>query len=166
MNSLDKFMNSLFRSVYCSDREDSITYMIFRMFVGFALLYHGLAKATGDPLAFVGFVRAQHIPFPEVLAPMAIFAEIIGGILLATGLFTKIASYLIFVTMYVAAFIVNASNGFAGMELPLLYMVSSLVFMTKGAGRHSLDYLLISELSKCKCFKGEIFSCCPLDKPH
>ncbi|MBY6185191.1 DoxX family protein [Marinobacter hydrocarbonoclasticus] len=51
------------------------------------------------------------LPFPELMAALAIGAELVGGILLVVGLFTRLVSLPLMVTMLVAAFAVHWPNG-------------------------------------------------------
>ncbi|GKT12469.1 MAG: putative oxidoreductase [Thiomicrorhabdus sp.] len=51
------------------------------------------------------------LPFPEVLATLAISAEIGGAILLVLGVATRLATIPLMVTMLVAAFSVHWNNG-------------------------------------------------------
>ena len=51
------------------------------------------------------------LPFPAVLAALAIAAELLGGIALLVGLFTRLTTVPLMVTMLVAAFAVHWDNG-------------------------------------------------------
>ncbi|SDJ66759.1 Uncharacterized membrane protein YphA, DoxX/SURF4 family [Ferrimonas sediminum] len=51
------------------------------------------------------------LPFPEVMAGLAAGTEFFGGILLVVGLFTRLISLPLMVTMLVAAFTVHWENG-------------------------------------------------------
>ncbi|BDY04791.1 DoxX family protein [Ferrimonas sp. YFM] len=51
------------------------------------------------------------LPFPEVMAALAAGTEFFGGILLIVGLFTRLISIPLMVTMLVAAFAVHWENG-------------------------------------------------------
>ncbi|WP_417346781.1 DoxX family protein [Ferrimonas sp.] len=51
------------------------------------------------------------LPFPEVMAALAAGTEFLGGILLIVGLFTRLISIPLMVTMLVAAFAVHWENG-------------------------------------------------------
>ena len=51
------------------------------------------------------------LPFPSLLAGLATYAELVGGVLLLLGLFTRLASVPLLVTMLVAMVKVHAENG-------------------------------------------------------
>lgn len=51
------------------------------------------------------------LPFPAVMAALAVSAEIIGGLLILLGLLTRLAAIPLMATMLVAAFTVHWPNG-------------------------------------------------------
>jgi putative oxidoreductase len=89
------------------------------------------------------------IPFPALNAYMAASTEIVGVILLALGLFTRLISIPLMIIMIVAITTVHLSHGFSagnnGFEIPLYYMLFLALFASLGAGKLSLDYLLFGE---------------------
>jgi len=89
------------------------------------------------------------IPFPTLNAYMAASTELIGVVLLALGLFTRLISIPLMVIMVVAIITVHLVHGFSagdnGFEIPLYYMMFLAIFASFGAGKLSLDYLLFGE---------------------
>jgi len=89
------------------------------------------------------------IPFPALNAYMAASTELIGVVLLALGLFTRLISIPLMVIMVVAIITVHLVHGFSagdnGFEIPLYYMMFLAIFASFGAGKLSLDYLLFGE---------------------
>jgi len=89
------------------------------------------------------------IPFPTINAYMAATTEILGVVLLTLGLFTRLISIPLMVTMVVAITMVHISHGFAagdnGFEIPLYYMLFLFIFTAHGAGKYSLDYLIFGK---------------------
>lgn len=53
------------------------------------------------------------LPFPTIMAALAIFAELVGGVLILIGLATRWISIPLMVTMLVAIFAVHWPNGWA-----------------------------------------------------
>ena len=100
---------------------------------------YGLAAVTGY-FETLGFKPGR--PFAFVAAA----SEVIGGLLVALGLFGPIGPALMLAVMIVAAFSVHWANGlFAtanGIELPLLYATAAVTLTLTGFGAHSLDALL------------------------
>lgn len=110
-----------------------------RVFSGLALcLAHGLAKFPPPP-AFVARVESLGFPSPAIFAWAATGAEIVGGVLLAIGLLTRPAAFLILCTMATAAIFELANNPFRDKEPALLYGAIALAFLCLGGGRWSVD---------------------------
>lgn len=70
---------------------------------------------------------------------LAIFAEVVCSILLMAGLFSRLATIPLMVTMAVATFIIHADDPFSKQEFALLYFFLFLIIFMAGPGRFSLD---------------------------
>lgn len=115
---------------------------ILRLFAGLALaLGHGLDKMLPSQM-FIDMVSAMGFPAPTFFAWSAALSELVGGLLLAIGLFTRPASLFILTTMGVAAFMHHGADPFKDQELALIYGAVALVFLFSGGGRLSLDHFL------------------------
>src|SRR5271166_589488 len=77
---------------------------LVRIFVALFFLQHGLAK-------FFGFPTALSTPLSPLLY-VAGTIEVVGGVLLALGLFTRPAAFIMSGEMAVAYFMVRASKSF------------------------------------------------------
>ena len=123
--------------------EPNLAYLALRVFVGVALFTHGYPKLTGGPDAWRGIGAVMGnigVPGPAVFwGFMAAFAESVGAIMLAIGLFAPLAAFLIAFTMLIAVFVVHGSDPFSKMELGLMFLFTSLLFLFKGAGSYSID---------------------------
>ncbi len=137
-----KFGSMLF--VTSDDRN--IGYLLLRVFVGIALMTHGIPKIAAGPERWEGIggvMGTIGIPGPAVFwGFMAAVAESVGALFLVVGAFTTVASFLIVVTMTVAAFVAHSGDPFSAREMALLFLFSGLCFMVKGAGRYSMDGLI------------------------
>ncbi|CAA6803147.1 MAG: Probable integral membrane protein NMA0226 [uncultured Sulfurovum sp.] len=89
------------------------------------------------------------IPFPTLNAYMAATTELLGVLLLTLGLFTRLISIPLIVTMIVAIATVHFAHGFSagdnGFEIPLYYMLFLFIFTAHGAGKYSLDHLIFGK---------------------
>src|SRR5687768_1048243 len=114
--------------------------LVLRLWFGLVLAFsHGVAK-LGKYDKFVAGVRGEHgIPLADLTAPFAIASELVGGILLAIGLFTRAASVAIAGTMFVVAFWVHAKDSFMDKEFALAYAAAAIVVLISGPGKYSLD---------------------------
>jgi putative oxidoreductase len=125
-----------------------------RAAAGLFLMPHGAQKLFG---AFGGYgleasgqFFSQQLGLPASFALLAGLIEFVGGLALAFGLLTRVASGLIAGLMVVAAFHVHLANGFfwteGGFEYPLLWAIVALSFVVRGGGRLSVDALIGREI--------------------
>ncbi len=116
--------------------------LLLRAFTGVALMTHGIAKLAGGMEKFTGFVASLGVPAPHVMAFLAAFSESFGAALLALGLLTRPAAFMIVCTMSVAIFGAHGGQPFAKQEMAWLYFMPALLFLLKGGGRWSLDFMI------------------------
>lgn len=122
--------------------------LILRVIVGLGLLAHGFDKIFGlgeggasNMVGFTGFVGGFGFPGPAPFwAWTAALSELVGGLLLLVGLFTRIAALLAVGVLLVAVWKVKWSQGWiGGFELDLLYLGGLLALFVGGPGALSLD---------------------------
>ena len=134
------------------EKFQDVDILILRIGIGVAFLFHGVPKLIAGPemwtnlggaLGSLGFDFA-----PTTMGFLAALSESLGGLLLALGLFTPIASLFLFFTMLVAT-LMHISNGEPFMkyshafEAAILFL--SLIFI--GAGKFSLDNMFCKKNS-------------------
>jgi putative oxidoreductase len=117
---------------------------ILRIIVGLLYMEHGLAKILDFP----------HQPTHAAYAPLTLspglqgLLELVGGLLLALGLFTRTVGFILAGNMAVAYFMVHAPRGFFpllnGGELAIVYCFVFLYFWVAGGGEWSLDRFRLS----------------------
>ena len=129
-----------------ADADSNVGLLILRVFIGGALLTHGWGKMFGGLEGFAQGLAGMGIPVPQVMAFLAAFAESFGAILLAIGLLTRPAAFLIVVNMSVAICVAHKGAAFSVQEAAWLYLVPALFFLLKGAGRWSLDALVSKKI--------------------
>jgi putative oxidoreductase len=114
---------------------------ILRMTVGLLYMEHGLAKVLGFPL------QPNHIPHSlfSVNPGLQGMLELVGGLLIALGLFTRCVAFVLAGDMAVAYFMVHTPRGFFpllnGGELAIVYCFVFLYLWVAGGGEWSLDRL-------------------------
>ena len=128
--------------VFGGDSDANLGLLLLRVFVGAAMMTHGIPKMFGGLDEFTGMVTKMNIPAPAAMAFMAALSESLGALLLALGLATRPAAALLSANMVVAAFVALSGKPFAGRELALMYLCAALLFLFKGAGKWSLDAIL------------------------
>jgi len=84
--------------------------------------------------------------FPIFFAWMGAFSEAVGGIMLAIGLKTRIASFLILCTMLVAIFGQKWGQGVWSILPAMGFLWVSLYHLILGSGRFGIDYLIDKKL--------------------
>ncbi|MBY5991268.1 DoxX family protein [Ferrimonas balearica] len=67
------------------------------------------------------------LPLPALMATLAIGAELVGGVLLILGLFTRLICIPLMVTMLVAAFAVHWDNGWLAIADPSSWLANEQV---------------------------------------
>jgi putative oxidoreductase len=76
---------------------------------------------------------------PTASLALAILAELGCGLLVAVGLFTRLATIPPLFVMATAFFVVHAADPFGRKELALVYFVGLLAILLLGPGRYALD---------------------------
>jgi putative oxidoreductase len=119
------------------ERYASTIYAIVRIVFGFLFLVHGLQKLFG---MFDGTV----VPLGSLLG-VAAMVELVGGILIIIGLFTRLAAFIASGEMAAAYFIAHLPQAFwpvqNGGESAVLFCFVFLYIAVRGAGSLSVDGL-------------------------
>ena len=124
--------------------------LLMRIWLGIAMVIHGYKSVIGGEMAgFIEYIESFGMPAPEIMAWLAKGSEFVGGIFLIFGLFSKVSALFIFITMLVATLLVHKGIliGSPG-ELTWCYLLISLTIMIQGAGKISLDYLIVKKISQ------------------
>jgi putative oxidoreductase len=115
--------------------------LIIRIGLGIAFIMHGWPKIKGGPQYWSGLGGAMPVPPAVVWGFLGAIIEFGGGILLIIGLLTRVTSFLLFLQMCVALFLVHLKHGDKFMvyshALEDGIMFLGLVFL--GPGKHSID---------------------------
>jgi putative oxidoreductase len=122
--------------------------------LGGVLIPHGMQKLFG---AFGGMgYTANAALFDKLGYTPGVFwgtlvgcTELIGGILLVIGLFTRFAAAAVVIFMLTAIHFTSAKGffwGAGGMEYPILIGACALFFLIRGGGRCSVDRAIGREI--------------------
>ena len=119
-----------------------------RFSLGIIFIAHGSQKAFGlfggkGVNAFAGMLAHLGFRPPVFWAYLDTYTELLCGILLLLGLFTRTASALLFISMVVAVAAVHFSKGFfaanGGFEYNFLIMAALVSLMLLGTGKFGLS---------------------------
>ncbi|MGQ8820022.1 membrane protein [Bibersteinia trehalosi Y31] len=122
--------------------------LIARVIAGYMFLLHGTAKFFEFPVSMTGGNGA--VAFFSIYGVAAVL-ELVGGIFIILGLFTRLTAFILSGQMAVAYFMFHASAEtlFQPMlnkgELAALYSLFFLVLIFTGAGKIALDYKIASK---------------------
>jgi len=115
-----------------------------RIITALLFIEHGLMKLVAFPAAVPGLPT----PLPAILVAAALI-EIVGGALLAVGLFTRITAFICSGEMAVAYFMFHAPQSFwpavNNGDAAILYCFVFLYLAFAGGGAWSLDASLPSQ---------------------
>jgi putative oxidoreductase len=113
-------------------------YALFRIVVGFLFLFHGAQKILGL-FGGMGGATAPMMSMPWFAGVI----ELVGGILVMVGLFTRVAAFICSGEMAAAYFMVHQPQGGWPIqnqgELAAVYCFAFLYIAARGAGIWSAD---------------------------
>ncbi len=128
---------------------------LMRVTIALCLIPHGLRVCcgmfpeTGMPVNSMKMLAdaldANGYRPGRLWAPIIIATELVGGPMLALGLFTRLVSIPIVILLAMSV-VDHARSGWfwnkLGVEYPLMWAVGSLYFLVRGGGEISLDRLI------------------------
>ena len=109
---------------------DGIPPLLLRLYLAPVMLQAGWNKATSFDDIVLWFGNPEWglgLPFPFLMAALATGTELVGGILLLLGLFTRLVSLPLMVTMLVAAVTVHAENGWLAIADPSSWLADGTI---------------------------------------
>jgi putative oxidoreductase len=119
---------------------------LLRVGIGGIFVAHGIQKlAVFGISGLAGFMTQIGVPFPTLSAVAVTAAELLGGLALVAGFFTRWAALPLAFSMIVAALTVHLKAGFFlpnGVEYVLTLFVASVALALTGSGALSVDRLL------------------------
>ncbi len=125
---------------------NDVVFMGLRSAIGVIFIVHGIAKFNPG---FSNFLSNIGLPL-EMQIPIAL-AELVAGILVIIGVFSRLSVSLLSIILLGAIFHVKGAQsltGDRGIELDLILLASFLVIMIAGPGRISLAHV-IKKLPRC-----------------
>lgn len=150
-----------FMGARANEHQQSLVSFFLRLFIGVAMLTHGLPKLENFTQLATVFPDPLHIGSEASLA-LAILAEVGCSFLLIIGLFTRLAALTLVINMAVASMLVAGGDGFSSHELAAIYLVIYVAITVLGAGFYSIDWFLFIRNYNFK--QKECINVTPLDR--
>jgi putative oxidoreductase len=120
--------------------------IVVRALAGLILLGIGFAHIFVDTAPMLPLVEEAGFPFPEVLAPLSVAAEIVAGLSLLLGAYARLGGLIAIPVMAGALYshlVIDVWPNGAENEPPILLPVVTAILAAyivyRGAGRWSLD---------------------------
>lgn len=119
--------------------------VVIRIITGMIIFNFGLELFSNEKMAgYTEWLTDLKFPSPLLLAKTGKVIELAGGALLAIGLFTRLATMALVITMFFIAFIMGEGQILSGDSAFLLLLIFLHFFLT-GPGKWSLDYLFFAK---------------------
>jgi putative oxidoreductase len=127
-----------------------LAWPLVRVAVGWNLIVHGWGKVLRGPVQQAALFAKDGTDFGVAFAVFLLVIELVGGICIALGLFTRFFAAAIALEMGYLTFVQYWGHGFAwtsrGYEYVLLWGLVSLAIALRGGGPWSLDRRIGREL--------------------
>ena len=128
------------------DRLQPLALLIMRLSLGIIMSVHGYHKVFGGLQHFAHMIGGMGLP--SWLGYVSAFTELLGGLLIIAGFFTRPAAFAICINLAVAIWKVHLHNGLLGspdhpgFEFPLAAATLAFALIFFGAGPIAIDHVL------------------------
>jgi putative oxidoreductase len=130
-----------------SNSSGSVVPLLGRILMSLVFILAGVGKIMGFSIE-EGMVAAKHLPMPALALSIALLIELIGGLCILFGLFTRLTAWILFLYLIPTTLLFHNFWALQGMdridtmihfEKNLAIMGGLLLLATYGAGAHSID---------------------------
>lgn len=130
-----------------SNSSTSIVPLFARILLSVVFILGGIGKIFAFSLE-EGFLAAKHFPLPAVALGIALIIELVGGLAILAGLYTKFTAWVVFLYMIPTTFLFHNFWAMQGadrldamihFEKNLAIMGGLLLLAAFGAGAYSVD---------------------------
>jgi len=123
--------------------------MMLRILTGLLMAYHGLEVFKPEVMKeYATWEVIKIMPSPLFMVYLGKVLELVTGILLAIGLFTRIAALFMFVNMIFICFKIGNGKFYYEDQHPFLFALLALVFFFTGPIKFGLDNYLFKKRKK------------------
>jgi putative oxidoreductase len=118
---------------------------LIRIIIGVFLIYHGWEIFSAAKMnEYMAWGMFKNSSSGKLLVYSGKAGELIAGIFLFMGLFTRIAAIILIGTMAYISFFIRHGKIWYEDQYPFLFLLLGLVFFFMGGGRWSMDHLLFN----------------------
>lgn len=130
---------------YINYKNNDVALLLLRIVLGVVFFVHGAQKVFGwfggsGIDKWIGFMESMNISKP--IAYLAAYGEMIFGITLILGIYTKVSALAAFVFMLFAIYLVHWEKGFfvnkGGYEYALVLAIASLSLYFSDGGKYKI----------------------------
>jgi putative oxidoreductase len=102
----------------------SIGFAAIRVITGMLMTYHGIEVLDGNKMYGYGqWLTDLRFPQPHIMAYLGKGTELVSGVLLVLGLFTRLAALALAVTMLLVCFGIGKGRIFTDDQHPFLFVL-------------------------------------------
>ena len=113
---------------------------LIRIITGFFMIYHGFEVFDAETMnGYLTWDMFKERPSGKFLIYSGKIAELVAGVLLFIGLFTRLSAIVIAVTMLSISMFVGKGRIWYEDQHPFLFVLLALVFVFTGPGSWSVD---------------------------
>jgi putative oxidoreductase len=113
--------------------------LFLRLVLGIAIALYGYKKVIPNGALAHHVHMVAGMGLPSVLGYISAYTELIGGILLILGLFTRLAAALVAINMFVAFFTVGIHRGLGSFDYTLAFAAIAVMLLFYGPGALAID---------------------------
>ena len=125
-------------------RHEDLGLLLLRAVTGAFLVYqsHDNVLSAARMVEFEKFLAHFHFVYPELMAPLSVYAQFAAGIAFILGLFTRWAGLIMAFNFVVAVWMVHWNDPVPGVWPAAILIFLGLYFAVRGSGRYGLDAAL------------------------
>jgi putative oxidoreductase len=111
-----------------------------RIITGILMFYHGLEVFKPETMkSYLEWDMIKALPFPVFMVYLGKSLELISGLFLFLGLFTRVSSFFMALNMLFICFYIGNGKFYYEDQHPFLFALLALVFLFKGSIKFGLD---------------------------
>jgi len=128
------------------NRAEDLSLLLFRLLVGAFLIWGVWDNIVSQErmAEFAAFLKIHGFVYPEAMAPISVWTQFACGIAFMVGFCTRWGGILCALNFLVALVMVDAQGGIRQAFPAAMLVLFGLYLATRGAGRFSVDELLLS----------------------